>query len=186
MRRLTQVSVLGQLIFSHLSYFLPHPQLTRSLHTQPALLASFRGSRPVQPLEEYPEVEVLHNPPEWKYVERLLPPTLVPQPVTKAEYPSGWKPQTADGSTLGYFVARTKNHMVPVYLHTTYRGQRRITVVRHIQGDIWALEKDLRAVVERARDGKLCATRVNELSGQIHIHGDYVDVLREHLKSKGF
>lgn len=188
MTRLTQVSAGAsvapmEIIYLHILLTL---QLTRSLHTRPALLASFRGSQPVQPLEEYPEVEVLHNPPEWKYVERLLPPTIVPQPLAKTEYPSGWKPQTADGKAEGYFVARTRNHMIPVYLQTTFRGQRRITIVRHIQGDIWALEKDLRAIVERARNGKLCATRVNELSGQIHIHGDYVDVLREHLKSKGF
>ncbi|KAH8415387.1 hypothetical protein KR222_007898, partial [Zaprionus bogoriensis] len=161
-------------------------QLTRSLHTATALRGNFRSSQPVQPLEQYPEVEVLHNPPEWKYVERLLPPTLVPQPVEKPAYPSGWQPQTADGQAEGYFVARTKNHMVPVYLHRSFRGQRRITVVRRVQGDIWALEQELRAVVERARNGKLCASRINELSGQIRFHGDYVDVLREHLKAKGF
>lgn len=158
----------------------------RSLHTDYARLSSFRSSSEVKPLEQYPEVEVLHNPPEWKYVERLLPPRTVPQPVEKSEYPSGWQPQTANGEESGYFVARTKNHMVPVYLNTRFRGQRRLTIVRYIQGDIWALERDLRQVVEQARNGKLCATRVNELSGQIHIHGDYVDLLREHLKSKGF
>ncbi|TDG40120.1 hypothetical protein AWZ03_013456 [Drosophila navojoa] len=161
-------------------------QLVRSLHTDCARLSSFRSSREVQPLEQYPEVEVLHNPPEWKYVERLLPPRTVPQPVAKPAYPSGWKPQTATGQESGYFVARTKNHMLPVYLNTRFRGQRRLTIVRLIQGDIWALERDLRQVVEQSRNGKLCATRVNELSGQIHIHGDYVDLLREHLKSKGF
>ncbi|KAH8265148.1 hypothetical protein KR044_004147, partial [Drosophila immigrans] len=161
-------------------------QLTRSLHTQPAIFSSFRSSREVQPLEEYPEVEIAHNPPEWKFVERLLPPPTVPQPVARSAYPSGWLPQTADGATDGWFVARTKNHMVPVYLHTRHRGQRRVTVVRRVQGDIWALEREVRQVVERSRGGKVCATRVNELSGQIHVHGDYVDVLREHLKSKGF
>ncbi|XP_022217137.2 probable 39S ribosomal protein L49, mitochondrial [Drosophila obscura] len=161
-------------------------QLTRSLHTQPARLSSFRSSKEVQTLEQYPEVEPVANAAAWKFVERLLPPQTVPRPVAKTDYPSGWQPQKSDGSDSGYFVARTKNHMVPVYLHTRFRGQRRITVVRRVQGDIWALEKDLRSVVEQARNGKLCATRVNELSGQIHIHGDYVDVLRDHLKAKGF
>ncbi|KAH8420589.1 hypothetical protein KR009_011706, partial [Drosophila setifemur] len=161
-------------------------QLTRNIHWQPALLSSFRSSRPVQDLDKYPEVEVHKQPPEWRFVERLLPPTTVPKPVEKKDYPSGWRPQTEDGSEAGYYVSRTKNHMVPVYLQTKFRGQRRITVVRHIQGDIWQLEKDLRAVVEQARNGKLCATRVNELSGQIHIHGDHVDVVREHLKERGF
>ncbi|XP_054730205.1 probable 39S ribosomal protein L49, mitochondrial [Anastrepha obliqua] len=149
--------------------------------------SSYLSSQEVGPREQYPEIEIVHNAPEWKYVERLLPPKTVPKPITKAEYPSGWKPQTAATlPDLKYFVARTKNHMVPVYLQTTFRGQRRITVVRRIQGDIWELEKELRIVVEKARNGKLCASRVNEMSGQIHFHGDYVDVIREHLKEKGF
>ncbi|KAH8314000.1 hypothetical protein KR067_012363 [Drosophila pandora] len=161
-------------------------QFTRNLYSQPALLSSFRSSRQVQELEKYPEVEVVANPPEWRFVERLLPPETVPQPVAQKDYPSGWRPQTEDGSKAGYYVARTKNHMVPVYLQTRFRGQRRITVVRRVQGDIWALEKDLRSVVEKSRNGKLCATRVNELSGQIHIHGDHVDILRDYLKERGF
>lgn len=145
------------------------------------------SSPPVRPLDEYPEVEVVHNPPEWKYVERLLPQEIIPKPAQKAEYPSGWQYPTANSAKdLKYSVLRTKNHMVPVYLHTRFRGQRRITVVRRIEGDIWALEKDLRAVVEKARGGRLCASRVNEMSGQIHFHGDYVDQIREYLKQKGF
>ncbi|XP_011187216.1 probable 39S ribosomal protein L49, mitochondrial [Zeugodacus cucurbitae] len=149
--------------------------------------SSYLSSPQVESLEKYPEVEIVRDAPEWKYVERLLPQKTIPKPVKKAEYPSGWKPQTAAAlPNLKYFVARTKNHMVPVYLHTTFRGQRRITVIRRIQGDIWELERDLRIVVEKARNGKLCASRVNEMSGQIHFHGDYVDVIREHLKEKGF
>ncbi|XP_053951186.1 probable 39S ribosomal protein L49, mitochondrial [Anastrepha ludens] len=149
--------------------------------------SSYLSSQEVGLREQYPEIEIVHNAPEWKYVERLLPPKTVPKPIAKSEYPSGWKPQTAATlPDLKYFVARTKNHMVPVYLQTTFRGQRRITVVRRIQGDIWELEKELRIVVEKARNGKLCASRVNEMSGQIHFHGDYVDVIREHLKEKGF
>ncbi|XP_004525024.1 probable 39S ribosomal protein L49, mitochondrial [Ceratitis capitata] len=149
--------------------------------------SSYLSSPPVAPREEYPEVEIVQNAPEWKYVERLMPQKIIPKPIEKPEYPSGWKPQTAASlPDLKYFVARTKNHMVPVYLHTTFRGQRRITVIRRIQGDIWELERELRVVVEKARNGKLCASRVNEMSGQIHFHGDYVDVIREYLKEKGF
>nr|AAL68288.1 RE35556p [Drosophila melanogaster] len=97
-------------------------QLTRQIHMQPALMSSFRSSREVQELDKYPEVEVVANPPEWRFVERLLPAKTVPQPVEKPKYPSGWQPQKEDGSELGYHVARTKNHMVPVYLHTRFRG----------------------------------------------------------------
>ncbi|XP_067637838.1 large ribosomal subunit protein mL49 [Eurosta solidaginis] len=148
--------------------------------------SSYRSSQPVGSLEEYPDVEIVYNAPEWKYVERLLPHKTVPKPIEKPEFPSGWKPATADGPELKYFVARTKNHMIPVYLRKTFRGQRRVTIVRRIQGDLWELEKELRAVVEKARDGRLCASRINEMSGQIHFHGDYVDDIREYLKEKGF
>lgn len=41
-------------------------------------------------------------------------------------------------SNLPYFVARTKNHMVPVYLRLEeVRGIRKVTIIRHIEGDIW-------------------------------------------------
>ncbi|KAI8115409.1 putative 39S ribosomal protein L49, mitochondrial [Lucilia cuprina] len=154
-----------------------------------ARFSSFLSSEKVRPLEEYPEVEVLKNPPEWKYVERLLPKKVVPKIEPKAEYPSGWKPPSVGLHNIDkveYFVARSRNHMIPVYLEVTYRGQRRVTVVKHVQGNIWQLEKELRQLVEKARDGKLCATRVNEMSGQVRIHGDYVDIVREYLKSKGY
>ncbi|XP_005189786.1 large ribosomal subunit protein mL49 [Musca domestica] len=151
--------------------------------------SSYNSSDKVQALEEYPEVEILRNPPEWKYVERLLPKPVIPKVAQKSEYPSGWKPQSMglkDMDKLEYYVARSRNHMVPVYLETTFRGQRRVTVVKHVQGNVWQLEKELRTIVEKERNGKLCATRVNEMSGQIRIHGDYVDVVREYLKSKGY
>ncbi|XP_073828639.1 mitochondrial ribosomal protein L49 [Musca autumnalis] len=158
-------------------------------HFPSARFSSYVSSDKVQSLDEYPQVEVLKNPPEWKYVERLLPKPVIPKVAEKSEYPSGWKPQSVglkDMDKLEYYVARSRNHMVPVYLETTFRGQRRVTIVKRVQGNIWELEKELRAIVEKERKGKLCATRVNEMSGQIRIHGDYVDVVREYLKSKGY
>lgn len=154
-----------------------------------ARFSSFVSSEKVASVDAYPEVEVVHNPPEWKYVERLLPKLMVPKFEKKSEYPSGWKPPSVDLKDidrLKYFVSRSRNHNMPVYLERTFRGQRRVTVVKHVQGNIWELEKELRAVVEKARNGKLCATRVNEMSGQVRIHGDYEDVVREYLKSKGY
>lgn len=124
---------------------------------------------------------MLKNPPEWKFVERILRKPQVPEPQPKLEYPSGWQPQTNFDSS--YFVARTKNHMHPVYLNTYFRGLRRITKLRKIQGDIWLLERELRECIE-ARVGKKIATRVNELSGQIWIKGDYVTIVNEFLLKK--
>lgn len=41
-------------------------------------------------------------------------------------------------TSLPYIVARTKNHMIPVYLHLEeVRGIRKVTIIRHIEGDIW-------------------------------------------------
>uniref|UniRef100_A0A1A9WX34 Large ribosomal subunit protein mL49 n=1 Tax=Glossina brevipalpis TaxID=37001 RepID=A0A1A9WX34_9MUSC len=151
--------------------------------------SSFLTSKPVQPLEKYPEIEIVKNPPEWKYVERVLPKLVIPKPLERTEYPSGWKPPKVGSHNidqLSYYVARTKNYMLPVYLKTTHRGQRRLTIVRHVQGNLWQLESELRQLVEKERGGKVCVTRVNEMSRQVHIHGDYVDIIREYLKSKGY
>ncbi|KAJ6633240.1 putative 39S ribosomal protein L49, mitochondrial [Pseudolycoriella hygida] len=144
--------------------------------------SNFRSSAPVESIDQYPQVEVLKNPPEWKYVERILRKPLVPEPQPKSEYPSGWRPQT--NLNHPYFVARTKNYMIPVYMNAYFRGTRRITKLRRVQGDIWLLERELRQCIEK-RIGKSIATRVNELSGQIWFRGDYCTIISEFLMKKG-
>lgn len=144
--------------------------------------SSFRSSNPVEPIDEYPQIEVLKNPPEWKYVERILRKPQVPEPQPKSEYPSGWRPQTNLDNP--YYVARTKNHMIPAYLNLYFRGQRKVTKLRKIQGDIWLLERELRECIEK-RIGKKIATRVNELSGQIWFKGDYATIVTDFLIKKG-
>uniref|UniRef100_A0A182VZU6 Large ribosomal subunit protein mL49 n=1 Tax=Anopheles minimus TaxID=112268 RepID=A0A182VZU6_9DIPT len=145
--------------------------------------SSFRSSEPVGDIAQFPEVEVVQNPPEWKYVERLLAPRTVPKPVPKDSYPSGWKPANPQPE-LKYVVARTKNHMLPVYLRRAYRGQRRITAVRHVEGDIWQLEAELRYLIEKQLNRPII-TRVNEMSGQIELKGDHVAFVEKFLLEKG-
>lgn len=132
-----------------------------------------------------PNIEVLKNPPEWKYVERILAPTIVPAITPKAEYPSGWKPQTAEAFKHPYFVRRTKNGMVPVYLKCTHRNLKKRTIIRHIKGDIWQLNHDIVNYVEDYMQTKLRVI-VNEFVGQIEINGDYVNITKDYLMSKGF
>ena len=49
---------------------------------------------------------------------------------------------------LPFFVGRTKNHMVPVYLDLeAIRGQRKITMIKHIEGDIWVSSSLKRFIV---------------------------------------
>lgn len=110
-------------------------------------------------------------------------------PVDAEKYlPSGWKPQKSAGELreiFPYFVSRTKNHQVPVYLSSTFRGQRKITKLRRIEGDIWALEKELKQTLQSALKKRI-ETRVNEVSGQIDFKGIHVDMISDYLMAKGF
>ena len=53
------------------------------------------------------DYEVSRDPEEWKAVEALLPPELIPTVPDKAEYPSGFVRPTAKPGDHPYFVHRT-------------------------------------------------------------------------------
>lgn len=130
-------------------------------------------------------MEVVKNPPEWKYVEDLLGYQTIPEPKPKAQYPSGWcPPNPSRNNNLPYFIERTKNFMVPVYLEVGFRGYRRITKVRNIEGDIWKLEQDLRKLIE-GRTAKQCFSRINEMNRTIVFKGDYVTLIEKYFYSLG-
>lgn len=152
----------------------------------PVRYSSFRASEKVGDLNAHPQVDIVKNPVEWQFVERILARPLVAEPSLKSEYPSGWKPPGAIiDKTKPYYVPRTKNHMIPVYLHLTYRGARHVTKLRRVQGNIWRLEEELRTMIEQ-RLAKKIATRINEMSAQIWFKGDYVTLIRDYLMKKGF
>lgn len=75
--------------------------------------------------------------------------------------------------------------MIPIYVKIQFRGTRRRTHIRHIQGDIWALEADIRRFLEDYMKKKM-SIRVNEFSGEIRVSGDYVNLLQHFLGEKGF
>lgn len=153
--------------------------------------ARFASSYDASPLadeidfSEQSNFEIVHNPPEWKYVEQVLVPQLIPKLTPKAEYPSGWKPQTINPSETPYMIPRTKNGMLPVYLDIKFRGTKRVTVIRLIQGDIFAFEKELTDFLEDYLKRKF-VMRANEFSGNIKITGDYVNLIKHFLGEKGF
>uniref|UniRef100_A0A8C3V6T6 Large ribosomal subunit protein mL49 n=1 Tax=Catharus ustulatus TaxID=91951 RepID=A0A8C3V6T6_CATUS len=74
---------------------------------------------------------------EFAFVERLLPPSSIPEPPPHPKYPtpSGWSPPAGPPPDLPYFVRRSRLHNLPVYLGQ--RQGRRLTALRHIHGDIW-------------------------------------------------
>lgn len=75
--------------------------------------------------------------------------------------------------------------MIPVYLEISYRGMRRLTVIRKINGNIWELESQLKKYLGD-KTGKAIGVRVNELIGEIKFRGDYVSLVKDWLDKKGF
>lgn len=136
-------------------------------------------------LSEQPNIEIIKNPLEWKYVEQILAPNIIRKPTPKAEYTSGWKPQTIDPTKTSYMIHRTKNQMLPVYLEILFRGTKRTTNIRRIEGDIFAFEEELTNFLEDYLKRKF-VIRVNEYSGEIKIRGDYVNLVKHFLMEKGF
>lgn len=129
--------------------------------------------------------EVTSVPEEWKYVERVLPPLVVPEPKIRDSYPSGWKPQSPEAVNQPYYIERTKNHMIPVYLHIKERGNKKRTVVRKIKGDIWLLEKEIREFLQKDTLIPIF-TQVNEFANYIMVRGDHVNAIKYLLTKKGF
>lgn len=157
---------------------------SHDIQTPVEFAAEFVATEDVD-VERQPTIEIRTNPPEWKYVERILPMKIVPTPLAKDEYPSGWVPQQARAHSYPYFIRRSKNHMVPVYLDLGFRNIRKRTIIRHIEGDIWLLYHDLFDHVSHYMARKQKA-RVNEFAGQIVFAGDHVNLIKDYLVSKGF
>lgn len=128
--------------------------------------------------------DITKNPEEWKYVENILPPLVVPDPKPKDEYPSGWQPPADHLAERPYYVERTKNHMVPVYMRTSYRDTRRLTYVRKIKGDIQQLHKELKEFLQK-ESIKPIRSQVNEFAGYLCFHGDHVNAIKYYLTQKG-
>lgn len=130
-------------------------------------------------------MEVVQDPSQWKYVQDLLGSSTIPKPTVKASYPSEWSPPDMEKlKKLPYFVARTKNFMLPVYLEITFRCTRRCSIVKNIEGDIWHLERELAKLIE-SKSNKPCYSRVNEMNRQIKFKGDFVTLIQKYLVSKG-
>ncbi|KAK8762893.1 hypothetical protein V5799_034501 [Amblyomma americanum] len=123
--------------------------------------------------DKYTRVEEV--PGRWHYVEYLLPKKTVPEPPKhEGRAPSGWQPPAPEPPPLPYFVPRTRNHMLPVYLRKEIRGPRFITQVKHIEGDLWAFHNDLKEYLESLA-GKEVLSQVHELGSYVGYKGAYVE-----------
>lgn len=128
---------------------------------------------------------VIESTEEYKFVERLIPPSRVPAPPKHVgPTPSGWTPPADSPPPLPYMIRRSRMHNIPVYTDLTH-GSRKTTLVRKVEGDIWALEKDVKQYLKEVT-GKDLPTQVNEVTMTLKVKG-HVDIeLKEWLASKGF
>ncbi|GBP53276.1 Probable 39S ribosomal protein L49, mitochondrial [Eumeta japonica] len=151
----------------------------------PVNYSSYAKSPFVYKIEERYNYDVVKKPIEWKYVERLLPFETIPNPLIKDKYPSGWVPPKEEAKELPYFIHRSKNHFLPVYLKISLRGSKKISIIRKIDGDIWLLNDELKKFL-KDKNKMYVETRVHELAQFIEVKGDYVIDIRNWALSKGF
>ncbi|XP_072947527.1 large ribosomal subunit protein mL49 [Epargyreus clarus] len=156
-----------------------------SVKSQTRSYSSYSQSPFVTRIKEQYEFEVAKNPPEWKYVERLLPFDTIPPVTPKESYPSGWIPPKEEARNLPFMIVRTRNHELPIYLGITYRGIRKISKVKRIEGDIWLMNDEIKEYLKNKHQ-RYVETRVHELGHFIEVKGDYVTCLKEWAHSKGF
>lgn len=77
--------------------------------------------------------------------------------------------------------------MLPLYLKVSMRGTRRITQIKNVDGDIWALEKAIKNhLLKVYGDKKIIGTKVHEVCGHLSINGDHLSRVGEWLIKKGF
>ncbi|KAL0114430.1 hypothetical protein PUN28_011586 [Cardiocondyla obscurior] len=148
---------------------------------------SYRKGAPMYTTpEDYTDFEVTNDPNEWKYVERLFGYKVIPKPPTgNIELPSGYKPVFASSKENPYFIERTRNYMQPVFLNMNPRNNKKVTVIRKIQGNIWTLEQDIKQYVEKQLKKKF-ASQIHEFAGIIKFKGDCVSCVKEWMNMKGF
>ncbi|XP_012693235.1 mitochondrial ribosomal protein L49 [Clupea harengus] len=128
---------------------------------------------------------VIESTEEYAFVERLIPSSRIPKPPKHdGPSPSGWTPPSEVPPDLPYMIRRSRMHNVPVYMDIKH-GSQKSTVVRKVEGDIWALEKDMKDYLMEVT-GRVLPTQVNEVTGTIRVKGHFDKELKEWLLSKGF
>ncbi|XP_077861799.1 large ribosomal subunit protein mL49-like [Saccoglossus kowalevskii] len=132
-------------------------------------------------------VDYIESKEEFKHVERLLPQLEVPPPPKHSHYPtpSGWVPPKEPSEACPYHVRRTRFHNWPVYALYKAGGNQHLTQVRRIEGDIWALDKDLKTHLASII-GETVVSHVNEVAMTIYYKGIFVQEIKDWLKDNGF
>ncbi len=104
-----------------------------------------RNPLPTRPLDwkNFDLTKVIESKEEFKYVEKLIPNPLVPDPPKHDSYPtpSGWVPPNVEKSSkLPYFILRTRYHNYPIYPIEREGGSRKLVKIKNIEGNIWVIK----------------------------------------------
>ncbi|KAJ9158009.1 hypothetical protein NKR19_g3749 [Coniochaeta hoffmannii] len=92
-------------------------------------------------------------------------------------------PETAPASSRPpYLVSRTPSLNLPVYTETKRGGNKKLTVLKKIEGDARALKEALRAEL-KLEDGQI---RINHVTGHIEIAGFRKEDVASFLAKQGF
>jgi large subunit ribosomal protein L49 len=102
--------------------------------------------------------------------------------------PSGWTPPLGPAPDLPFAVVRTSNNNLPVYLQIKNGRTRRLTVVRHIRGDVTAFVNDLQALLKHAASVAQRPPPEIKLGpgGVVKINGSYLEPVNHWLRGLGF
>lgn len=147
--------------------------------------SNYKTSPNIDEVNQSYDYEVFKKPPEWEYVQRLLPFQAIPKVTPKDKYPSGWVPPKEEAVNNPYFISRTKNGELPIYLEITHRGMRRVSKLKKIDGDLWLMNDDIREFL-KSKHNRFVMTRVHEFAKFIEVKGDFVNDLKDWALSKGF
>lgn len=142
---------------------------------------------------QYTKVRNITTTELWDYVERLAKIKIAPRPEPrKPNEPikpmaSGYVPPPEVPPDLPYFIARTRNHILPVYYFLDSNPEKCHTIVKQVTGDLWQLEKDLRAHLETVTNSKRrILTSVQETDERILFRGRYIHEIVDWLHAQGF
>uniref|UniRef100_A0A914D5D1 Large ribosomal subunit protein mL49 n=1 Tax=Acrobeloides nanus TaxID=290746 RepID=A0A914D5D1_9BILA len=132
---------------------------------------------------------------DWSYVERLLPPKIIPEiPKDCGITPSGWRAPRDPPPDLPYYIRRRRDHLLPLYLerrrdelnpNTMDFQYVELVKLNQIYGDVFACEKDLREFLEKEVNHPI-ATHVDELKGTIRVKGADRTLLEKFVFEQGF
>lgn len=141
---------------------------------------------------QYTKCRNIATPELWSYVDRLARTKIAPELKRRKsnemhELPSGFVPPPENPPDLPYFVARTRNYLLPVYYNLNSDPELCFTLVKMVTGDLWKLEEDLRTHLESlSGSGKKIMTSVYETDERVLFRGKHLQEIVDWLIKQGF